>query len=366
MSTDTRIRHGMAKLFAALAVTLLFLSPLAGATTGGDDASAPDREWIFRVLLDGDEIGYHSFELIDEGERARLRSEASFTVRFLFFDAYKYRHENEEIWRDGCLQANDARTRVNGKSLEVRGERMEEAFVVAADQNDQALADDCVMSFAYWKPEFLGFTKWGQPANGPIKLLDPLSQLMTKQSANQWFMYGFIYTVAVVVMGVRMFFKYRHNRYHLIRTGSVMFFQLGFAFLLPNVSHTEAYISFVFTHPEWRGAGIGKFLIYHLIQVRIETQSFKDHLEGFYCLVKTHDNAVIAHKFSVYNICLSLCVQTCSGKDIVLHVSCNNPAVMLYQRFGFKVEERITDFYDKYLPADSKECRHALFLRLAR
>ena len=47
-------------------------------------------------------------------------------------------------------------------------------------------------------------------------------------------------------------------------------------------------------------------------------------------------------------------------------MSCNNPAVMLYQRFGFKVEERITDFYDKYLPADSKECRHALFLRLAR
>ena len=43
---------------------------------------------------------------------------------------------------------------------------------------------------------------------------------------------------------------------------------VGFAFLLPNVSHTEAYISFVFTHPEWRGAGIGKFLIYHLIQVR--------------------------------------------------------------------------------------------------
>jgi hypothetical protein len=155
MSSETRIRHGVATLFAALAVTLLFLSPLAGATTGGDDPSAPDREWRFRVLLDGDEIGYHSFELIDEGERARLRSEASFTVRFLFFDAYKYRHENEEIWRDGCLQAIDARTRVNGKSLEVRGQRLEEAFVVAADQADQALADDCVMSFAYWKPEFL-------------------------------------------------------------------------------------------------------------------------------------------------------------------------------------------------------------------
>ena len=30
-------------------------------------------------------------------------------IKFLFFDAYRYRHENEELWRDGCLQAIDAR-----------------------------------------------------------------------------------------------------------------------------------------------------------------------------------------------------------------------------------------------------------------
>jgi ribosomal protein S18 acetylase RimI-like enzyme len=58
--------------------------------------------------------------------------------------------------------------------------------------------------------------------------------------------------------------------------------------------------------------------------------------------------------------------QSCVGKDITLHVSANNPAVMLYQNFGFKVEERILNFYEKYLPADSQECKHALFLRLTR
>ena len=42
---------------------------------------------------------------------------------------------------------------------------------------------------------------------------------------------------------------------------------IGFAFLVPDVSHTEAYISFVFVHPEWRLGGIAKFMIYHLIQV---------------------------------------------------------------------------------------------------
>jgi polyferredoxin len=34
-------------------------------------------------------------------------------------------------------------------------------------------------------------------------------------------------------MGTRMIVKYRHSKYHIIRTSSVMFFQLGFSFLIP-------------------------------------------------------------------------------------------------------------------------------------
>ena len=55
--------------------------------------------------------------------------------------------------------------------------------------------------------------------------------------------------------------------------------------------------------------------------------------------------------------------QTSAGKDITLHVSTSNPALLLYQKFGFKEEEFIIDFYDKYFPEESKECRHAFFLR---
>jgi ferredoxin-type protein NapH len=85
----------------------------------------------------------------------------------------------------------------------------------------------------YWFPEVFGFATWGQPAGGVIALMEPLSQAVRGNHADHWFLYGFLYTLAVLVMGVRMFYRYRHNRYHLIRTGSVMFFQLGFAFVLP-------------------------------------------------------------------------------------------------------------------------------------
>ncbi|KAG5277952.1 hypothetical protein AALO_G00093210 [Alosa alosa] len=98
---------------------------------------------------------------------------------------------------------------------------------------------------------------------------------------------------------------------------------IGFGFMVPDVKYNEAYISFLLVHPEWRRAGIATFMIYHLI-------------------------------------------QTCMGKDVTLHVSASNPAMLLYQKLGFKTEEYILDFYDKYYPVDSKECRHAFFLRLRR
>ena len=76
---------------------------------------------------------------------------------------------------------------------------------------------------------------YGSSLSRAYSLLDPLAQAITGSAADQWFLYGTLYTGAVGVFGVRMVMKYRHNRYQLIRTGSVFFFQLGFAFLLPGV-----------------------------------------------------------------------------------------------------------------------------------
>ena len=42
--------------------------------------------------------------------------------------------------------------------------------------------------------------------------------------------------------------KYRHNRYQLIRTASVMFFQLGFAFLIPQILKSFNEPEFYFTY----------------------------------------------------------------------------------------------------------------------
>ena len=121
----------------------------------------------------------------------------------------------------------------------------------------------------YWWPQYL---------EGGIRMTDPLSGLLTGGPANQWFLYGLLYTIAVTVFGIRMFMKYRHNRYQKIRTASVMFFQLGLAFIIPNVlkafNQPEYYFSYFwplkydylfpssFSYFMQSGSGIGMFFIF--------------------------------------------------------------------------------------------------------
>lgn len=69
----------------------------------------------------------------------------------------------------------------------------------------------------------------------PIRLLDPLAELAQGGESSRWFLYGVLYTLAILLFGVRMLMKYRHSRYQRWRTVSVMFFQLGFAWMLPNL-----------------------------------------------------------------------------------------------------------------------------------
>ncbi len=59
-------------------------------------------------------------------------------------------------------------------------------------------------------------------------------------------------------------------------------------------------------------------------------------------------------------------MQSVATKDVTLHVSATNPAMLLYERFGFKSDEFIVDFYDKYLPEHSPMCKHAFRMRLRR
>jgi len=81
-----------------------------------------------------------------------------------------------------------------------------------------------------------------------VRLVDPVSFAIRNTAADAYFLYSFLYTFLVIVFGFRMFWKYRHVRYQLVRTGSVVFVQLVFAFLLPQILRGIDQPEFYFTY----------------------------------------------------------------------------------------------------------------------
>ena len=68
-----------------------------------------------------------------------------------------------------------------------------------------------------------------------VIMVDPVSKLINGHEAGKFFLYGFIYTLCILVMGIRFIVHYRHSKYQVLRTLSVMFFQTAFAFLIPEI-----------------------------------------------------------------------------------------------------------------------------------
>ena len=87
----------------------------------------------------------------------------------------------------------------------------------------------------YFFPAWLGLGAKGMPNTGFIAWFDPISRFFNGSAASQWFVYGFLYTLIILVMGVKFIIKYKNNNYQIIRTISLLFFQLCFAFIIPEI-----------------------------------------------------------------------------------------------------------------------------------
>lgn len=68
-----------------------------------------------------------------------------------------------------------------------------------------------------------------------LGVCDAISLGLRGKPADIWFLYGVLYTLAVVLGSLRLFKKYRGDAYQTYRTRSVVFFQVVFAFLVPSM-----------------------------------------------------------------------------------------------------------------------------------
>ena len=68
-----------------------------------------------------------------------------------------------------------------------------------------------------------------------VVLLTPVAEKLAGGASDRWFLYGFLYTIAMMTMGFKMMLKYKGSKYQQVRTASVLFFQIAFAFTLPQI-----------------------------------------------------------------------------------------------------------------------------------
>ena len=123
------------------------------------------EHWDFDVYLNDKKVGKHSFKVSETGGVKHVQSEANFKVKILFIAAYRYEHRAAERWTDNCLVEFDASTNTNGKRTQVSGEQTGVGFVVERGDNPIELPE-CVMTFAYWNPEFLDQPRLLNPQTG--------------------------------------------------------------------------------------------------------------------------------------------------------------------------------------------------------
>ena len=129
------------------------------------------NEWNFDVYLDGKKVGTHLFEVVQNQELRQVQSIANFNVKFLFFTAYRYQHTATERWADDCLLRIDAKTKVNGEPTEVSGTTGDSGFLIEKSDSTELLPE-CVMTFAYWNPEFLKQERLLNPQTGEFLDVD--------------------------------------------------------------------------------------------------------------------------------------------------------------------------------------------------
>lgn len=143
-------------------LTVLLLATASVASASRDDGVSLLE---FDVYLNDKRVGTHSYEIATDGTAESVVSKAEFDYKILFFSAYRFRHSNVENWSGNCLVDLDATTNANGERLEVKGKQGPDGFTVDTGETTVELPE-CVMSFAYWNPDFLSESRLLNPQTG--------------------------------------------------------------------------------------------------------------------------------------------------------------------------------------------------------
>jgi hypothetical protein len=109
-------------------------SPLLGTLRAVRAYATARRDLRFRVLRHGSAIGEHRVTFRPDGARLTVETHVDIAVKVLFFTAFRFKHEAEEVWQSDRLLSVTSTTDDNGTLLQVSGHAVADGFrIIGAD-----------------------------------------------------------------------------------------------------------------------------------------------------------------------------------------------------------------------------------------
>jgi hypothetical protein len=113
-------------------------------------AHAASRDLRFRAFHRGSLVGEHSIAFRPDGERMIVTTHIDITVKVLFFTAFRFKHDAEEVWQSGRLDSVKSTTNDNGTLLQVSGYSAGDGFRILGEDGPFLAGADLLTSNTLW------------------------------------------------------------------------------------------------------------------------------------------------------------------------------------------------------------------------
>lgn len=138
-------RRFLTVALAAAAATTSLLLPCPAPTR-----AASPRDLRFRAMHKGVPVGVHTVAFRAEGERLTVTTHIDIAIKVLFFTAFRFKHDAEEVWQSGRLASVTSSTDDDGTRLRVSGYAAGDGFRIVGDDGPFLAEGHLLTSNTLW------------------------------------------------------------------------------------------------------------------------------------------------------------------------------------------------------------------------
>lgn len=154
------------RMFLGGSTTLAAAAVLPSGALGAERAQRR-----FRILRDGDDIGFHSLSATLDNRGFNIEIKIEIAVKILGITAYRYTLLNRERWRDGRVVEVDSRVFDDGTEDFCRIVQQDGELQISGSRFTGAAELDAVTT-SYYHPSFIGRRPWISTQSGAVLKID--------------------------------------------------------------------------------------------------------------------------------------------------------------------------------------------------